>query len=177
MFFFSLGSGTSRQDSFQFLANLPEGNIQEKNYILEFLKAISPIKAESWSSAGIFGKISMIIKFIPTLVFKLTVPVFEEDENEVSNWNKFLACLHCIISPAVAMFLVNVSIFNTEVFPGASIWMLMPAFTFPLAVIVWCTSDFETPPKYFRVSVCVCVYEFRGGGFFLNEILIVFLFF
>ncbi|KJE95602.1 hypothetical protein CAOG_08931 [Capsaspora owczarzaki ATCC 30864] len=124
-------------------------------------KVMSPFRMKDWKEAGVFGKFIILLKAPCVLVFKLFIPIYAEDETN-NHWNRIVAVWHALVTPAFCMFLVNVPAFNSDIFEQCAVWMLMPVLCIPLAIFVWCTSNYDRPPKYFLV--------FGAAGFVASAI-------
>lgn len=99
---------------------------------------------EKWKKNKWHFKIAMLLKIPAVFLFTLTTPVINEDKS-MSNWNRPLACLHCIISPTLCVAIIGQP--NT--------WVLsLPAPVFSallgivVAVVVFFTSKNNERPRY-----------------------------
>ncbi|KAK7087992.1 mitochondrial sodium/calcium exchanger protein-like [Littorina saxatilis] len=111
-----------------------------------FFMAINPIDTEGWSEMRFYGKVYEVFKCPLMLLLKLTVPVVDEEEEDMKGWNRTLNSLQCFTGPTFAIFATDLA-FNKlgGVFP---VYGLVISIGGVLSIAVFCTSSADEPPKY-----------------------------
>ena len=65
-------------------------------------KALNPIDMEEWSELSLIGKCYQVIKCPIEVLFRLTIPVVDEDKPR-NNWCQYLAIIHCVLGMIIVI--------------------------------------------------------------------------
>jgi len=116
----------------------------------DFLLAVSPIDVEEWKDREDkyhLRRIYAVFKAPALFILKLTVPLVDYNSPK-HNWNKPLNLLHCVITPVFCVFAASSDFALHELAPGFPVCLLFLIAGIILAIVVFFTSQRQTPPVY-----------------------------
>ncbi|KAK3084637.1 hypothetical protein FSP39_016661 [Pinctada imbricata] len=114
----------------------------------EFLSAITPIDTENWSDMGVIKKTYEVFKSPLVFLLIITTPVVDYDEDK-HKWNRYLNSLQCTTGLVFASLATQL---GTKTLGGSfPVWVLVLIIGICLSLLVFCTSQNDTPPKYHPV--------------------------
>ncbi|XP_076452300.1 mitochondrial sodium/calcium exchanger protein-like [Babylonia areolata] len=112
----------------------------------QFFWAINPFSTQDWPQLKIHTKVYQVFTCPMVFFLKLTVPVVDDDGDDMKGWNRHLNSLHCFTGPTFFVFATDLAFSKLGgVVPAFAVAMVAGAV---LCFLVLCTSSNDQPPKY-----------------------------
>lgn len=127
------------------LSSLLSSNSHHMNVLQEFCLHVFPVDVAAWPEWNWISRLLDIIKAPVRLFLIITVPVIDY-ENDKDNWCRLLGVIHCITAPM--FILLGFGEQNMSIGGVVPLWTLVVGVSFLLALVVFFTSTFESPPVY-----------------------------
>ncbi|XP_015280774.1 PREDICTED: sodium/potassium/calcium exchanger 6, mitochondrial, partial [Gekko japonicus] len=135
-------SGGDYREEYQPLLPLEESTLQILTH------SMNPLDYRKWRRKPCYWRVLKVFKLPVELLLLLTVPVVDPDRED-QNWKRPLNCLHLVTAPVVCVLTLKSGEYGfykiQAVFPVWGVVILTGAL---LAVIVFCTTRNEEPPRY-----------------------------
>ncbi|KAL8180459.1 UNVERIFIED_CONTAM: Mitochondrial sodium/calcium exchanger protein [Gekko kuhli] len=135
-------SGGDYREEYQPLLPLEESTLQILTH------SMNPLDYRKWRRKPCYWRVLKVFKLPVELLLLLTVPVVDPDRED-QNWKRPLNCLHLVTAPLVCVLTLKSGEYGLykiqAVFPVWGVVILTGAL---LAVIVFCTTRNEEPPRY-----------------------------
>jgi len=100
-----------------------------------------------WHKRRLYQRVFFVLMFPARVVFDLTTPTTKK-----KHWNRYIATLHPLLSPLVVLLALRG--FYWHLGP-ISIWMVIECCGLLLSIVVWLTTNHESPPKYMSAFIAL----------------------
>ncbi|XP_048369638.1 mitochondrial sodium/calcium exchanger protein [Sphaerodactylus townsendi] len=110
--------------------------------------SMNPLDYRKWRRKPCYWRVLKVFKLPVEVLLLLTVPVVDPDRED-QNWKRPLNCLHLVTAPLICIITLKSGEYGfhkiQDVFP---VWGVVALAGALLAVIVFCTTKNEEPPRY-----------------------------
>nr|XP_028566950.1 mitochondrial sodium/calcium exchanger protein [Podarcis muralis]XP_028566952.1 mitochondrial sodium/calcium exchanger protein [Podarcis muralis]XP_028566953.1 mitochondrial sodium/calcium exchanger protein [Podarcis muralis] len=110
--------------------------------------SLNPLDYRKWRRKPCYWRLLKICKLPVEFVLLLTVPIVDPDRED-QNWRRPLNCLHLITGPLVCILTLKSGTYGFHKIHGVfPVWGLVFLLGAALAVVIFCTTRNEEPPRY-----------------------------
>ncbi|XP_061459130.1 mitochondrial sodium/calcium exchanger protein isoform X2 [Rhineura floridana] len=110
--------------------------------------SVNPLDYRTWRRKPCYWRLLKVCKLPVEFVLLLTVPVVDPDRED-QNWKRPLNCLHLLTGPLVCILTLKSGAYGLYKIQGVfPVWGLVIITGAALAIVVFCTTRNEDPPRY-----------------------------